>query len=99
MIKREGEARGFCPYYYTFQVKQKVDFIFMPYNYILDVDRLDNYEDIIKNSVIIYNVVEAAPTKSTPRASPTLRRNQRAVRRIIYVSWTEGSGLRVHFQP
>ena len=36
----------------------------MPYNYILDVDRLPNYESIIKNSVIIldeaHNVPEAA---------------------------------------
>lgn len=36
----------------------------MPYNYILDVDRLPHYEAIIKNSVIIldeaHNVPEAA---------------------------------------
>lgn len=36
----------------------------MPYNYILDVDRLPNYESIIKNSVIIldeaHNVPDAA---------------------------------------
>lgn len=64
MIKDEGEKHHFCPYYYAFQVKDRADLIFMPYNYLLDVDRLPRYENIIKNSIIIldeaHNVPEAA---------------------------------------
>ena len=55
MIKEEGEKHGFCPYYYPFQIKEKADLIFMPYNYILDCGLIERYSDIIKNSVIIFD--------------------------------------------
>lgn len=64
MIIQDGQMYHFCPYYYAFQIKEQADLIFMPYNYILDVDRMNKYESIIKNSIIIldeaHNVPEAA---------------------------------------
>lgn len=48
-------AHDFCPYYYAFQIKERADLIFMPYNYILDVDRIPTYESIIKGSIIIFD--------------------------------------------
>jgi Rad3-related DNA helicase len=55
MIKQDGEEKGFCPYYYACHIKEKVDVIFMPYNYLLDVDRLNYYTTVIKDSVIIFD--------------------------------------------
>jgi Rad3-related DNA helicase len=64
MILSEGEKKKFCPYYYGSKVKEIVDLIFMPYNYLTDAKILKYNKDIVENSILIFdeahNVADAA---------------------------------------
>ncbi len=64
IMKEMGREEVFCPYFYPMQSKDFTSLFLMPYNYLLDSYLLSNYQDIIENSIVIFdeahNVSEAA---------------------------------------
>jgi Rad3-related DNA helicase len=63
-MKDIGREEIFCPYFYPIQTKDFSTLFIMPYNYLLDAFLLNNYKEIIENSIIIFdeahNISEAA---------------------------------------
>jgi Rad3-related DNA helicase len=64
IMKEVGLEEMFCPYFYPIQTKDFSNLFIMPYNYLLDTFLLKSYQEIIENSIIIFdeahNVSEAA---------------------------------------
>jgi hypothetical protein len=54
-MKSIGREEGFCPYYYPNNAKNLITLFLMPYNYILDAYLLPNYNEIITDSIIIFD--------------------------------------------
>lgn len=54
-MKNEGSQYGFCPYFYPLYMEQYVDLFLMPYNYILDIDLLPRYGNMLSGSIVVFD--------------------------------------------
>lgn len=54
-LMRLGEKHCACPYYTSKSMAKKADLLLMPYNYLTDDSIRENYEDILKNAIIIFD--------------------------------------------
>ena len=57
-----GLKHDFCPYYLPYRLMNVANIVFMPYNYLLFEDMVDNYKDLIKNSIIIFDEAHNVPS-------------------------------------
>ena len=64
IMKQVGREEVFCPYFYPLMTRDFTNLFIMPYNYLLDEYMLKSYQELLENSIIIFdeahNVPEAA---------------------------------------
>ncbi|EGR30093.1 regulator of telomere elongation helicase 1, putative [Ichthyophthirius multifiliis] len=54
-LRQNGQKNGFCPYFHSRRVKDCVDIIFMPYNYIFDNQNASPFNIELTNSILIFD--------------------------------------------
>ncbi len=54
-LTRLGEKHCACPYYTAKSLAKKADLLLMPYNYLTDDSIRENYEDVLKHAIIIFD--------------------------------------------
>ena len=54
-MKKIGLEEQFCPYFYPHHVKNTATLFLMPYNYLLDAFLLSSYQELISESIIIFD--------------------------------------------
>lgn len=54
-LKTSGIENIFCPYYYTRNIKDHSDILFMPYSYLLDLKKFGKFNIKLKNAIIIFD--------------------------------------------
>ncbi len=51
----------FCPYYYPYHMDQYCDLYIMPYNYILDIDLMPRFKQMIEGGILIFDEAHNVP--------------------------------------
>ncbi|KAL4481081.1 hypothetical protein ABPG72_015036 [Tetrahymena utriculariae] len=54
-LRSDGYNNNYCPFYHTQKVNNAVDVLFLPYNYLLDRNVMNQANINIKNAVIIFD--------------------------------------------
>lgn len=52
----------FCPYYYSREIKDEADIVILPYNFLLQQNRFDKFQVILKDSIIIFDEAHNVPS-------------------------------------
>ena len=74
MVKIGGSCK-FCPYYFEKDLSKCADIVIMPYNYILDSYILENMNNNLNNSIIIFDEAHNVPSMAEDGVSFTLSIN------------------------
>jgi hypothetical protein len=57
-IKIDGSQKKYCPYFHSRRLKDDVDILFLPYNYILENNNSNSPFNIeIKDAILIFDEV------------------------------------------
>ena len=55
-INNMGQTNTFCPFFYSRELRNTADIVFMPYNYLL-TEKILNYEVFLNFSFFLYNYI------------------------------------------
>ncbi|EAS06738.2 DNA repair helicase (Rad3) (macronuclear) [Tetrahymena thermophila SB210] len=74
-LQERGRCKKFCPYYYSREIKDDADLIILPYSFLLKQSRFQEFQVILKDSIIIFDEAHNVPSAAEEGTSYKVDQN------------------------